>query len=158
MYEPDSSIMYSQLPSKITESIFLGSEKCSEYDCNLFDLGITHILVAGKTLETPFPEKFIYYKVDLLDDEEEDLISLLDKIVEFIDNCISNKGKVLVHCAAGLSRSPSCIIAYFIKKYNYTYEESVDLIKKGRRNIDPNKGFQKQLKAYYEIQKNKKDK
>ena len=105
-----------KIPSKILDNIFQGSQVCSEYENNLKELGITHILVAGINLNKHFPDSFTYLQLEMIDDEEEDVFKYFDDIYEFIDNCIENKGKILIHCMAGLSRSTTCTLVYLIKK------------------------------------------
>lgn len=65
-----------------------------------------------------------------------------DIIREFINNC---KGKLLIHCGEGISRSPSILILYLIYTHNYTYNEAYNIIST-KRFIKPNIGFIKQLK------------
>jgi len=55
---------------------------------------------------------------------------------------------IIVHCLAGVSRSVSLVIAYFIKHKRLSFAETYDLIKSRRRVIHPNDGFVKQLKKF----------
>lgn len=65
----------------------------------------------------------------------------------FIERARKIEGRVLVHCAQGISRSATILIAYimwschvsFISAYNTVYD---------RRNIGPNPGFLAQLKYF----------
>jgi protein-tyrosine phosphatase len=50
-----------------------------------------------------------------------------------------------VHCAAGVSRSASFVIAYLIKKKEMLYPDALKYVKERRRVICPNGGFKKQL-------------
>ena len=63
---------------------------------------------------------------------------------KFISNIKINKGKLLVHCYMGMSRSASLIIAYLIKYRKMNLEESIRLISL-KRFIWPNDGFIEQL-------------
>ena len=56
---------------------------------------------------------------------------------------------------AGISRSASVVIAYLIKKYEYSLSTVLPLLKRKRNKvliffikINPNKGFMKQLEKY----------
>lgn len=58
--------------------------------------------------------------------------SYLKDIFDFIDTHI-RKGKVLVHCARGVSRSGGVIVAYLLKENNHwTWDEAVSYVSKSR--------------------------
>ncbi len=138
-------------PSKITDNIYQGGETCSENKDNLKKLGVTHILVASIVLEEHFPNDFVYLKINVIDDVNEDIFKYFDNIYKFVDDCISNGGKILIHCAAGISRSTTCTCVYLIKKLKITVEEAIELIQVGRKIANPNEGFMKQLKKWEAI-------
>mmetsp|Transcript_3384 Transcript_3384/g.4209 ORF Transcript_3384/g.4209 Transcript_3384/m.4209 type:complete len:94 (+) Transcript_3384:208-489(+) len=56
------------------------------------------------------------------------------------------RGAVLVHCAAGISRSASLVIAYLIRYHRMDFEEAFEHVKLGRNFINPNKSFIEQLR------------
>ena len=70
-----------------------------------------------------------------------------DEIADFINDGLSNSGKVLVHCAIKASRSPTAIIAFLIKFQKIHFDEPLvlTLVKKTRSLVD---GFIEQLKEY----------
>ena len=55
---------------------------------------------------------------------------------------------ILVHCAAGVSRSASFVIAYLMGKKNMSFDEAFEHTKERRKIIRPNSGFLEQLKKY----------
>jgi len=55
-------------------------------------------------------------------------------------------GSVLVHCAAGKSRSASLVIAYLMREFKWKYEEAFNYVKSKRSIVQPNPGFVKLLK------------
>lgn len=59
-----------------------------------------------------------------------------------------NNRKVFVHCAAGVSRSASFVIAYLMKSKLMPYLDAYALVKCKRPIIKPNSGFVKQLEEY----------
>lgn len=146
MYISDNNFCILEAPYKITDNIFQGNSFCSEYENNLIDLGITNILVVGSTLVEHFPKSFCYLKINLLDNEYEDAYKYFELAYSFIENCINNNGKILIHCMAGISRSTTFVIVYFIKKYKYSYDKSIEIIKKVNKFASPNKGYVAQLK------------
>ena len=62
--------------------------------------------------------------LDLEDSNIANILPILPEAVEFIDQALTNNGKVLVHCIAGVSRSASCVIAYLMAKNKMNYENA----------------------------------
>lgn len=54
--------------------------------------------------------------------------------------------KILIHCAAGISRSSTVAIAYLSDLLCITHQEAYQLVKLKRRVIKPNEGFQRLLR------------
>lgn len=54
-------------------------------------------------------------------------------------------GKVFVHCAMGLSRSSSLVLAYLMIHENMTLVDAIRAVS-ANRNISPNNGFLEQLR------------
>jgi protein-tyrosine phosphatase len=110
--------------------------------------GITHIVNAGVGITNVFPKNFVYLNVDLLDLPDSDIRSHFDTVFGFMHGAIENRGRVLVHCNAGVSRSSTLVIAYIMKYHCKSFEDAHTLVKAARSSIRPNDGFLKQLKAY----------
>mmetsp|Transcript_47476 Transcript_47476/g.122911 ORF Transcript_47476/g.122911 Transcript_47476/m.122911 type:complete len:282 (-) Transcript_47476:146-991(-) len=58
------------------------------------------------------------------------------------------KGKVLVHCMNGESRSATAVAAYMMAEMGMSAKEALTTMRKIRPNISPNKGFLEQLKMF----------
>ena len=108
----------------------------------LKEKNISCILVCGSELECKFKDEFKYLKIDLNDYIEDSLITHIDKCIEFINE--NKDKKIFVHCNAGISRSPSIIIAYLIKALNYSFKDAYNFVK-SKRNIKPNEKFIQEL-------------
>ena len=65
--------------------------------------------------------------------------------VEYMDEIRKAKGKVLVHCVQGVSRSTTICLAYLIWKENMNYEQAYEYIRARRGIASPNLGFTIQL-------------
>ena len=90
----------------------------------------------------PFAE---YCAVPVADYEGEDIAFLLPKAVRFI-HASRHAGKtVLVHCAAGVSRSSTVVIAYLMATTEMNWEAALDFVRNRRRCVSPNPGFLLQL-------------
>jgi len=59
-------------------------------------------------------------------------------------------GKVLVHCQAGVSRSPTLVMAYLMARYGRSMMETFQLVKHRRPIVAPNFNFLGQLLEFEE--------
>jgi len=100
-------------------------------------------------LEIPikYPNDFEHKLIIIEDFGDENIAKHFEPCIEFIDQCRS-KGNVLVHCASGVSRSATIVIAYLMKKNKWKYQEALEYVRKRRNIIEPNEGFVKQLKSW----------
>jgi len=78
------------------------------------------------------------------------ILKYFEETYEFIDNALS-KGKALVHCFAGMSRSVTIVSAYLMKKYSMSAIDSLKYVKSKREQSNPNAGFIVQLVKYQAI-------
>ncbi len=103
---------------RINEWIYLGNEDAANCREILEKLGVTSILVCGSFLMTTFSkeEQYEYLQFDIADQPSEKIEPLFDASYKWIEKQIQQKRKVLIHCAAGVSRSASFTIAYLMKK------------------------------------------
>ena len=138
-----SLLMYSP-PSmdKIMDNVYLGNEPASKDKKVLKEKGITHILVSAKFLAKHHPNEFTYHQLPLDDFPSQDLFPYIAEAVEFMKNA----KVVYVHCAAGISRSTSMVIAYLMIEKKMRYDEAFSFVRKRRSIISPNPGFVSQLR------------
>lgn len=61
------------------------------------------------------------------------------------DHVKQSGGKVLVHCEAGISRSPTICMAYIMRTQQLRLDAAFDIIKQRRAVISPNFSFMGQL-------------
>jgi protein-tyrosine phosphatase len=114
--------------------------------------GITHIINVTKHLpfyhENSKRIKIEYLRVSVNDDFDEDIEKYFDETNKFIDKVKQKNGKVLVHCQMGISRSPTIVIAYLMKKEKKAYQTVFNDVKAKRAIIDPNLKFYNELLEY----------
>jgi protein-tyrosine phosphatase len=88
-----------------------------------------------------------WHRLVVDDDKDEKISQYFFDIHKTINDAVSKNKNIIVHCAAGMSRSATLVIAYLMIENRWKYEETYDFVKKRRPIIDPNIGFVKQLKA-----------
>lgn len=91
-------------------------------------------------LSFKYPPEFSQIKFALDDSESQKITYCFEDAFKFIEEQ-RKKTNVLVHCAAGISRSSAILISYMMKKYNISYEEAFKKVKSKRSCIQPNSGF-----------------
>jgi hypothetical protein len=84
------------------------------------------------------------YTYDIFDVETFNISQYFNEIT----NIIEDEPVAFVHCAAGVSRSPTIVLAYLMKFYNMTLKDALYLVKQKRPIICPNRSFVKQLIEY----------
>ena len=85
--------------------------------------------------------------IDIMDFSYENIIQYFGECLNFLEG----EEKVFVHCAVGLSRSPTIVIAYIMWKNKMTFDRAYIFVKLKRPEISPNYGFQTQLKMFEKL-------
>ena len=144
-----SALQNSFEANEIIDGIFLGSIS-SSYDFKILkDKGITHILTVIAGFEPPFPNDFNYLVINALDNENNDLSNVFEETNNFINQCLEDDGKILIHCAAGRSRSATVLMAYLINSFGMDVQHCLLALQNRRNIVQPNNEFLKQLHVYY---------
>lgn len=130
-------------------SLWLGDFSSAQDYLNLRTKGIKTVLTVASGLNIQYPSSAeISHKVyPIYDSENANITRLFPETYNDIQEGLK-RGSVLVHCAAGVSRSASIVIGYIMKSKNLSLEEAFDFVKKRRGVIFPNFGFQRQLRMY----------
>lgn len=134
--------------SKINEYLYIGSYFDAKKLNLLSSLNITHIVNLSQ-LDNCFPNNFNYLKIDIDDDNDENISQYFNKVSKFIHNAVLSGGKIFVHCIVGKSRSPCLVAAYLCKKRKMKLIDALSLIK-NNRIIDINLGFLQQLENKFD--------
>lgn len=101
---------------KVQENLYLGAYWPRLNFDKLKKIGITAIVnLIEDSLYNPTSLGFAYLHKGFPDDTYVPH-KYLEEILTFIDLHIKNKGKVLVHCSMGISRSSGIICAWLLKK------------------------------------------
>lgn len=87
-----------------------------------------------------------YIDIDIPDIPSSDIKQYFWKVTKVMNEYIQNGKNVFIHCAAGISRSVSIIVAYLMTYQNMSLLDSLYLIKSSRKQETcPNPGFFIQL-------------
>ncbi|CAF1004711.1 unnamed protein product, partial [Brachionus calyciflorus] len=114
--------------------------------------GITHILNMASEIAPNmdlFGNRNIKYKHIPADDTLNYNIRYhFEEAFELIDDARRTNGKILVHCAMGISRSATIVIAYIMNRYDMTLRSALDFVRSKRPIVQPNSLFLKLLLDY----------
>ncbi|XP_026206514.1 dual specificity phosphatase DUPD1-like [Anabas testudineus] len=131
--------------------IYIGDMYAAKDKSTLQAHHITHVLNAahGKFSVNTGPSfyrdtQITYHGVEAFDMPSFNLSPFFYPAANFIKNALPT-GKVLVHCAMGLSRSSSLVLAYLMIHENMTLVDAIKAVGT-KRNISPNEGFLEQLR------------
>jgi predicted protein tyrosine phosphatase len=135
----------------------LGSQEDSLSEKTMKALNITNVL--NVSIQCPKP-KFIedahFLRIPLNDGHAAKILPFFDVAFRFIEKCRKSNSNVLIHCLAGISRSPTLAIAYLMKFKNLKSDEAYEYVKERRTTISPNFNFLGQLYEYEKMQQNEK--
>ncbi|CAL8389459.1 unnamed protein product [Arctogadus glacialis] len=132
-------------PAEILPFLYLGSAYHASRQDYLSDLRITALLNVSRRELQPTEEHFDYKWIPVEDNHMADISSHFQEAIEFIDRVKQSGGKVLVHCEAGISRSPTICMAYIMRTQRLQLDEAFDVIKQCRALVSPNFSFMGQL-------------
>ncbi len=135
--------------TEIMKGIVLGTVEGANCISIIDKFGIKRILTVGTNLEKGLTDRCEYMTISIYDSRNEDIYQFFEKTYEYIDKALKDKAPLFVHCAEGISRSSTIVMAYFIKKYKWSYVEAYTFVSDKRSFVNPNKTFEKQLIEYH---------
>ena len=135
--------------TKVTDAIFISASCVANNDAILKHHKITHIVNCTAHLESSAPNCIA--KNLCMGANDESLLSIIFSTAVFIDDAVTNKGKVLICCADGRSYSPVVAIAYLILKEKTAYDELYKRVKQKRRVINISSKFKTELVRLSEL-------
>jgi len=111
---------------EIIPGLFLSSRFGASNKDQLSKNSITHILVVGALISPAYPNQtWIYKHLDgILDNSNVNIRQHFKESFTFIEAALNSGGKVLVHCAAGRSRSASIVVGYIMHKRKISFSEA----------------------------------
>lgn len=132
--------------SQITPSLFLSGADAPLNQPLVTQKGITLIVNVTLSHTCPFYPGVECIRVAVSDLPNARLCDHFEHVAARIHN--NRAGGTLVHCAAGMSRSPALIMAYLMKYKGVTLRQAHNWVKDSRPYIRLNSGFWAQLLDY----------
>ena len=135
---------------QIEPGLYLGNEDAAINEDLLKERNITAICACGRGLLTPFLEKpgYEYLHLQVNDFPKQNLIQYFPQQQAWMDQMRAQGRTILIHCAAGISRSATFTIAYIMKREGMGFDSALAYVRKGRKSVHPNSGFREQLRAF----------
>ncbi len=132
---------YHSKPDEVDDYLYIGPYTCANTTASLDNVSIKHIINVTKEHPNYFPQFYDYMKIPVSDECKEDLAQYLDNAADYIEYAVKNRENILVHCAAGQSRSASIVLAYLVKHQQMTLKDALEFLKSKRNCVSPNIGF-----------------
>ena len=134
---------------EITENLYLGDLSGAENieKLKLFDIKKVLSLLNGYFPQYNSSDNIIHKTLNVNDFDEENIIKHFGECLNFI----KGEDKILVHCAAGASRSASIVIAYIMWNKKMPFKEALEFVQSKRNIVCPNPGFKDQLQLFEKL-------
>lgn len=105
------------------------------------------LTVSREYTSLSFPPYINHLALPIDDNHMFDISQYFAQGIDFIaQNRFSTN--VLVHCRMGASRSATVVLAYLMKEYGMSLNESFSFVKEKRWKVLPNSGFMNQLRQF----------
>ncbi|CAD8087523.1 unnamed protein product [Paramecium sonneborni] len=136
------------LQEKDQGKLFLGNLDCLHNQQILEINNINCILSICTEEKIMVGPKYKQIYLDIHDNMNSQISNVFERSFIFIENSLKFQQNILVHCAAGISRSATLVLAYLMKSFQYTLEQALRYLKQKRPYVRPNPGFLLQLLDY----------
>ena len=134
----------------VNDFLYISGYKTASTASDLQSMKITNIInCSGDLCENLSFSGINYLTLNIRDNVSENIECLFFKCINYINEAKEKKGRVLIHCYKGVSRSVSILISYLIYLYKWTYDEAFDFVQSKRSIANPNIGFYLQLKTFH---------
>ena len=131
----------------IIDNIYLGNSEAASDEQYLKQYNITTVINCANDLVSDYQDiKFL--ELNLFDYIEQNLFPKFEVAYKFIK--LNSKHNILIHCVLGMSRSASLVIFYLMKEKGWDYDTCFRYTKERRPIVEPNYGFEQQLREYYD--------
>lgn len=126
--------------------LFLGPCSAASSSSFLQSNGITSVISIGSTPSEKI-DGVTYHRISMVDSPSAPISESIESASNIIDQVAGAGGKVLVHCSAGISRSPTVIAGYLMTRQGLSLKAALAAIVSARPTVCPNTGFISQLRS-----------
>ena len=105
--------------SKIVDNLIFGESGCNTDHKESLDL-IISVGCNSKHISNHVEN----IKISIRDKDTSDITPFLDPVCDTVNAHLSKNRKVLIHCKAGMNRSPAFVIAYLMKYNDMSLEQA----------------------------------
>ncbi|CAE1157466.1 DUSP [Acanthosepion pharaonis] len=136
-------------PTRILHFLYLGSQRDAMSQDIIQVNGISYILNVTTTCkQPPFIQESHFLRIPINDNYFDKMLPYFHDAFQFLDKVREANGCVLIHCLAGISRSPTLAIAYVMRHLKMSSDDAYRYVKDKRPTISPNFNFLGQLLEY----------
>ena len=132
----------------ITGDLAVGSLVAASDLDTLTRRGIRAVVDASNREENPRFPGILYHEVPI-DDPDERLAEFVPGVVAFVDEA-RRHGPVLVHCVAGVYRSPALAVCYLHERHGLSLPAALDHVRSRRAQANPHPLFLRVIQEYYQ--------
>ena len=151
--------------NRIVLTLYLTSFEGAENADELKRIKATHIVAVGREFMDNTKNQAValgvkFYNLDITDKESQSgaMGAALRNAANFIRDALKQKkARVVVHCAAGESRSPTVVIAYLMAYQQFDLRNAFECVP-NRLGVWPNAGFMQELIEFEQKTRRQKDK
>ena len=127
----------------IIDNIYLGDMDAAADEEYLKSYNISTVVNCAEELVSNYTDlKFMELK--LFDYTLDQIFPRFEVAYKYIKKHSENN--ILIHCAAGMSRSASLVIFYIMKEKKWDYDTCLNYTRERRPIVSPNEGFEEQFK------------
>jgi len=123
--------------NEIIEGLWIGDWQDTIFEDTLEKMGFSSVLCVVPHHHAPPEMRKEYRKLKVMHWHYEERKEIeIEPPLNFIDQGLQ-EGHVLVHCGAGIDRSPTVVMMYLIRKKRMALDEAVNLIQERRKIAMP---------------------
>jgi len=108
------------------------------------------IMNCTSTQKNEYPDQFEYKRFPVYDNfqDAQKIYSMFQEATDFLREKNEEKKRVFVHCAQGISRSVTLVLAYLIADAKLSFEDALQFVRNRRPQAMPNIAFALKLRVW----------